>query len=852
MSDSGDKKSTIRVKRPQTLSLTKTVESGQVRQNVAGRSKTVTVEVRKTRTFTKGEGGRMELKRGALNLNPTDEAAAVVEDENLSNQEREERLRALKQAESKDNSALSSAPLPTRVVRNKAKSDEVVEAPTPEAPEEQAPAAKKEEAPAERKPAGRIGQVVSRRGKDVVTAPKREIPVAEEPSAKADTRRGADAGHHRRGPATDDSEEPRKRMKGKLTANKRMEEKRFNKSAVLHSTDFEGGERQRSLASVRRAREKARKHDDAGNSGEKIVRDVVIPETITVQELANRMAERAVDVVKSLMKLGTMVTVNQAIDADTAELIVDEFGHRHTRVTEGDVENVLKQEFDDAPETLKSRAPIVTIMGHVDHGKTSLLDALRRTDVAAGEAGGITQHIGAYQVQLESGAKISFFDTPGHAAFTAMRARGAKVTDVVVLVVAADDGIMDQTKEAISHAKAADVPIIVAINKIDKPEADPARVKNELMQHELVPEDFGGDVQCIEVSAKEGTGLDKLEEAILLQAEILDLKANPEARASGAVVEAKLEQGRGVVATLLVQRGTLKKGDIVVAGGSYGRVRAMLDDKQRQQEEAGPAVPVEIMGLNDAPEAGDEFHVVESEKTARDITEYRHKRTRDTISLANARTLDTMFGATEKPKELLLLVKGDVHGSIEAIIGSMQKLSTDEVAVKVVHSGVGMISESDVILAKAVGGFIIGFNVRANTSARDMAARDGVSIRYYSVIYDLVDDVKAALSGMLSPELREKLLGYVEIRQVFNITKVGKVAGAYVTEGMVKRGAKVRLLRDNIVIHDGALKTLKRFKDEVKEVQQGYECGIAFENYEDIREGDMVEAYEVESIQRSL
>lgn len=869
MTDSADNNNANRVKRPLTLSLTKTVEGGQVRQNVAGRSKTVTVEVRKTRTFTKGESGKLELnKAGAMQLSGQSDT-----DENLSNSERERRLRALKLAENQTSmpSALVSAPLPPRPVR------EVVSvAPEPEpveelAPVEQAPVvaapAKPNvvEAPQVRRP--RIGEVISTRGKDVVRAPKKEVP-AEETARKEEMVRRADAsrvaagepvvaGHERRHfppVAAPTEDEPRKRVKGKLTATKRndSDDRRFNKAAVLTSTDLEGGERQRSLASVRRAREKAKKHGMDAGAGEKIVRDVVVPEVITVQELANRMAERAVDVVKSLMKLGTMATVNQTIDADTAELVVEEFGHRFTRVTDADVENVLKIQVEDDPSTLKPRAPIVTIMGHVDHGKTSLLDALRKTDVVAGEAGGITQHIGAYQVQLATGQKISFFDTPGHAAFTAMRARGAKVTDIVVLVVAADDGIMEQTKEAISHAKAAKVPIIVAINKIDKPAADPARVKNELMQYELVPEDFGGDVQCIEISAKQNINLDKLEEAILLQAEILELKANPDARASGAVVEAKIEAGRGVVATLLVQRGTLKKGDIVVAGGSYGRVRAMLDDKARPLDEAGPAVPVEIMGLNEAPDAGDEFNVVENEKTARDITEYRYKRNRDTLSITNAYSLDTMFGVTEKPKELLLLVKGDVHGSVEAIIGSLQKVSTPEVAVKVVHSGVGMISESDVILAKAVGGFVLGFNVRANATARDLAAREKISLRYYSVIYDLVDDIKAALSGMLSPELREKILGYVEIRQVFNITKVGKVAGSYVTEGMIKRGARVRLLRDNIVIHDGTLKTLKRFKDEVKEVQQGFECGVAFENYEDIRERDVLEAYEVESIKRTL
>jgi translation initiation factor IF-2 len=661
----------------------------------------------------------------------------------------------------------------------------------------------------------------------------------------------------RKADGVDEESDEHKRLKGKLkvTKAKAPEERRPGKLNVnTLSLDEEGASRQRSLASLKRAREKAKKGMMSGVA-EKIVREVVVPEAITVQELANRMAERAVDIVKSLMKMGTMVTVNQVIDADTAELIIAEFGHKIKRVTDADVENVLRDDVEDDAALLLPRPPIVTIMGHVDHGKTSLLDALRKTDVVAGEAGGITQHIGAYQVMMGSGAKITFFDTPGHAAFTAMRARGAKATDIVVLVVAADDGVMEQTKEAISHAKVAGVPIIVAINKIDKPAADPARVKTELMQYELISEEFGGDIQMVEVSAKAGLGLDKLQEAILLQAEILELSANPDRRANGVVVESRIDQGRGVVATVLVQRGTLKRGDIVVAGTSYGRVRAMLDDKGRPQDDAPPAFPVEILGLDYAPDAGDEFAVVDSEKTAREITEYREKVIRDKHQIATGYTLEKLFSSVageSRPKELLLIVKADVHGSAEAIVSSLQKISTSEVSVRVIHSGVGMISESDVTLAKATQGFILGFNVRANAQARDLAARDKISIRYYSIIYNLVDDIKAALSGMLSPELRENLLGYAEIRQVFNVTKFGKIAGCYITEGMVKRGARVRLLRDGIVIHEGSLKTLRRFKDDVKEAQQGFECGMAFENYEDIREGDQIEAFEVESIARTL
>jgi translation initiation factor IF-2 len=550
-----------------------------------------------------------------------------------------------------------------------------------------------------------------------------------------------------------------------------------------------------------------------------------------------------------------MVTVNQRIDADTAELIVTEFGHKLKRVTEGDVENVLKITDDNEdPASLKPRAPVVTIMGHVDHGKTSLLDALRKTDVAAGEAGGITQHIGAYQVMLGKDEKITFLDTPGHEAFTAMRARGAKVTDIVVLVVAADDGIMEQTKEAISHAKAAKVPIIVAVNKIDKPGADANRVKTELMTYELVPEEFGGDVIVVPVSAKTGEGLDKLQEAILLQAEVLELKANPERMAAGAVIEAKIDRGRGVMATLLVQKGTLKVGDIVVAGSTYGKVRALVDDKGRTIESAGPSLPVEILGLTEAPEAGDEFAVVENEKTARDITEYRAQRNRTAQNLLGVKSVDSLFAASAgtKAKELPVIIKSDVQGSAEAIAQSVQKFSGDEVAVRVLHSGVGAITESDVTLANATNALIIGFNVRATSQARDLAAREKVNIRYYSIIYEVVEDIKAALSGMLSPTLKENFLGYAEIREVFNLSKSGKVAGCMVTEGVVKRGAKVRLLRDNVVIHNGSLKTLKRFKDDVKEVSNGMECGMAFENYDDMRKGDMIEAYEVEEVARTV
>ncbi len=619
-----------------------------------------------------------------------------------------------------------------------------------------------------------------------------------------------------------------------------------NKGRKITVTNFDQEDRQRSLASVKRAREKARRHMVDSTPKEKLFREVIIPETITVGELANRMSEKSADIVRSLMKLGVMATINQNIDADTAELIVTEFGHKFKRVTDADVEKVIEEE-GDAAETLQPRPPVVTIMGHVDHGKTSLLDALRSADVAAGEAGGITQHIGSYQVELPGKGKVTFIDTPGHEAFTEMRARGAKVTDIVVLVVAADDGIMAQTVEALNHAKAAGVPIIVAINKIDKPDANPTRVRNELLQYELVSEELGGDVLTVEVSAKQKLNLDKLLEAILLQAEMLDLKANPERSAIGSVIESRIDKGRGVVATVIVQRGTLKVGDIVVAGTAYGRVRALLDDKLATIKDAGPSAPVEILGLSEAPMAGEQFSVVTEEKQAREIVEYRSEKAKKAKAVAESKTaMDRLFaGGQADKKRLAVVIKGDVQGSIEAIAGSLEKITNDEVEVKVIHSAVGAVTESDITLANASNAMIIAFNVRANAQAREMANRDKIEIRYYSIIYQVVDEVKAALTGLLSPIQREQFIGYAEIREVFNITKVGKVGGCYVTEGFVKRGAGVRLLRDNVVIHEGKLKTLKRFKDEVKEVQQGYECGMAFENYDDIKPKDVIECYEI-------
>ena len=611
-------------------------------------------------------------------------------------------------------------------------------------------------------------------------------------------------------------------------------------------------ERERSVAAFRRRVQRLKGHQ-AGEPKEKLVRDVTIPESITIQELANRMAERAVDVIRLLMKQGQMVKITDVIDADTAQLIAEEMGHAVKRVAESDVEEGLFDAPDD-PATLVPRPPVVTIMGHVDHGKTSLLDAIRSTNVAGGEAGGITQHIGAYQVTAPSGAKITFIDTPGHAAFTAMRARGAKVTDIVVLVVAADDGVMPQTIEAIHHAKAAKVPMIVAINKVDRPDAKPERVRTELLQHEVQVESLGGEVLDVEVSATKKLNLDRLLETIGLQAEILDLKANPSRPAEGTVIEAKLDRGRGAVATVLVQRGTLRGGDIVIAGAEWGRVRALVSDTGAAIEDAGPSVPVEVLGFNHTPEAGDRLAVVPTEARAREITDYRERQKRDSRASGMRGSLEQMMSQLKSTgrKEFPLVIKGDVQGSVEAIIGALDKLGTEEVAARMIHAGVGGITESDVTLAEASGAAIIGFNVRAHKEAREAAERTGTEIRYYNIIYDLVEDVKKAMSGLLAPTLRETTLGSAEILEIFTVSKVGKVAGCRVTDGTVERGANVRLIRDNVVIHEGKLSQLKRFKDDAREVVAGQECGMAFENYQDMRQGDVIECYRVETVQRSL
>lgn len=647
----------------------------------------------------------------------------------------------------------------------------------------------------------------------------------------------------------DDIEQPR-RSPGRVRDGLSRRQGKLTISEALSGS--EGG-RQRSLASVRRQREKARLREET-QTQIKQVRDVIIPDSITVSELANRMAERSADVVKELMKQGIMVTATQTIDAETAELVTIEFGHKALRVSESDIEIGLEGK-EDSQDSLKTRPPVITIMGHVDHGKTSLLDAIRKTDVAGGESGGITQHIGAYQIKTQLENIITFIDTPGHEAFTEMRLRGANTTDIVVLVVAADDSVKSQTIEAINHAKVAECPIIVAVNKCDKPDADAQRVRNDLLQYEIITEDFGGEIQCIDVSAHTGEGLEKLEEAMMLQAEILELKANPDRPAEGSVIEAKVERGKGSVATVLVQKGTLKVGDIFVVGAEYGKVRALLNDRGANLKKALPGQPVEVLGLNGTPMAGDQFIVVPTESRAREIADYRGRKARDKEAAIKARgSVEQMLSAIAagEAEELPVVIKTDVHGSLEAIKVALDKLATDQVKVRILTGGVGALSESDISLAAASQAIVVGFNVRAIPQARDLARRDGIEIRYHSIIYELIDEIKSAMSGLLSPDKQEDFIGYAEIREVFSVSKLGKVAGCYVTEGIIRRGCSVRLLRDNIVIHEGSLKTLKRFKDEVKEVKDGMECGMAFENYSDIQQGDVIECFEVTEVARSL
>ncbi len=854
-SEEKEKKKPLSLSRPGKLKLKKTVETGQVRQSFShGRSKAVMVEVKRSRTFAPGVGGRMtevtEARRAAEEALSGTMAGRPREPEketrSLTADERATRVHALELSRQEEEERLAAEAVAKTQAEEEAKRQ--IEAATARELVDEATgrhAAKD----ADRRADGAAEPIQE------VARPAEEIAAPAKPDATEDLRR------HRKDDGAEEESAGRVKRKGaaapKPVTQRRGGEPRRRRGKLTISQALEGGEgRQRSLASVRRQREKLRSvpAKQAHQPPQRVIRDVTIPETITVQELANRMAERGAEVVKTLMKMEIMATINQTIDADTAELVVEEFGHKAKRVSAADVELGISGGPDEEA-ALEPRPPVVTVMGHVDHGKTSLLDALRETDVAEHEAGGITQHIGAYQVTLHSGDKIIFIDTPGHAAFTEMRLRGATVTDIVILVVAADDGVKEQTVEAINHAKAAKVPIIVAINKMDRPSADPGRVKNELLQHEIVVEEMGGEVLVIEVSAKERTNLDKLEEAILLQAEVLELTANPSRPAEGSIIEAKLERGRGSVATVLVQRGTLHVGDIFVAGSEWGHVRALVNERGEVVEEAGPSVPVEVIGLNGTPMAGDELSVVDSDARAREIADFRQHTKRELAMAATGRgTLEQMLNRIKEgeAKQLPVVIKSDVHGSLEAITMSLEKLSTEEVAIQVLHSGVGGINESDVTLAHATDAVIIGFNVRANPQAREMAKRDGVDIRYYSIIYNVIDDIKGALSGLLAPRREERFLGYAEIREVFNITKVGKVAGCMITEGQVRRGAKVRLLRDDVVIHDGALKTLRRFKDEVREVKEGYECGMAFENYGDIQAGDRIECYEIEEVAREL
>src|SRR6516225_8909945 len=821
---------TVRGGRKMTLNVRRTVESGHVRQSFShGRSKSVLVEKKKRRAVgpTSAAQAAAEPKpKVALAPEPAPAKRSREDDERrpgvvlraLSDEEKDARLRALNESRQREAEAREKA---KDEAARRAVTEEVKAKEHDKAVERQKKEEARHEAEAE---ARRKGEEVARKHL-VVKEEEEEAPRTQEARHKKERAVKPRSGEERR-------------VRGRLT--------------IINALDEE--QRQRSLASLKRHRERQKKQTIGPQAQQKIQREVVVPEVITIQELANRMAERGVDVIKYLMKDGEMHKITDVIDADTAQLIAEEFGHTVRRVSDADVEEGFIGAKDLA-EDVQHRAPVVTIMGHVDHGKTSLLDGIGVTNVVSEEAGGITQHIGAYQVETPAGQKITFIDTPGHEAFTAMRARGAKVTDIVVLVVAADDGVKPQTVEAINHAKAADVPLIVAINKIDKQGADPQRLRTELLNHEIVVESLGGETLEIEVSALKKTGLDKLLEAILLQAEVLELTANPDRPAEGVIVEAKLERGRGPVGTALIRRGTLRLGDLVVAGSAYGRVRALINDLGEQIEEAGPSVPVEVLGFDSAPEAGDQFAVVESEARAREITSYRLRERRKRLAVAGQRgSLEQMMTRLKAAgtKEFTLLIKGDVQGSVEAIVAALDKLGTDEVRARIIHAGVGGITESDVGLAATSGAVILGFNVRANAQAREAAEGEGVEIRYYAVIYDLVDEVKQAMSGLLAPTTRETFLGNAEILEVFTISKVGKVAGCRVTDGKVERGATVRLIRDNVVVHKGRLSTLKRFKDEVKEVVAGQECGMTFEGYQDMRQGDVIECFEVEHVKRTL
>lgn len=824
MSDSDGKK---------TLGLRGGPRSGNVKQSFShGRTKNVVVETKRKRVVVPKAGAKP-----AADSPDSSKSASKTQTrpDGITDSEMERRLKAVQAAKAREAEEEAK-----REAEEKQREEERMRR------RQESEAKEREEREREERARAKAEEEV-RKAKEAEDAAKRAAAAPTEDASRPATKQPA-ADRRKPEKAREDRSKSSKgardngRRSGKLTLNQAL-------------SGGEGG-RQRSMAAMKRQQERARQKAMGQQvEREKIVREVQLPEAIVVSELAGRMAERVADVVKSLMNMGMMVTQNQTIDADTAELIIEEFGHKVVRVSDSDVEDVIK-EVDDKEADLEPRPPVITIMGHVDHGKTSLLDAIRNAKVVSGEAGGITQHIGAYQVTTDSGAVLSFLDTPGHAAFTSMRSRGAQVTDIVVLVIAADDAVMPQTVEAINHAKAADVPMIVAINKVDKPDADPDKARTDLLQHEVIVEKLSGDVQDVEVSAITGQGLDELLEAIALQAEILELKANPNRAAEGAVIEAQLDIGRGPVATVLIQKGTLKQGDIFVVGEQYGKVRALINDKGDRVKEAGPSVPVEVLGLNGTPEAGDVLNVTDTEAQAREIAEYRKNAAKEKRAAEGAATtleqLMAQAKENENVTEMPIVVKADVQGSAEAIVQAMEKIGNEEVRVRVLHSGVGAITESDIGLAEASGAPVFGFNVRANAPARNSANQKGVEIRYYSVIYDLVDDVKQAASGLLSAEIRENFIGYAEIREVFKVTGVGKVAGCLVTEGIARRSAGVRLLRDNVVIHEGTLKTLKRFKDEVAEVQSGQECGMAFESYDDIRPGDVIEIFEREEVERNL
>lgn len=896
---------------PKKLQLTR-VEESAIKQKISNnRSKTVVVEVKKTRTFSRKDGVLVEDRKKRIAAQSAEEQAQTAtpdgsalnnDDVSLTDAERENRLRVLEEAEksrASDNETVQSDASEDENTPSEEADSEVTAPSSTDVTEEAKTLSDKADAQengAEKTETKK--ETLSRKvSLDVKTKPQVTKPAKAKkrhvnaisaddeyvehsvlkPAKKKDTpadskaQKGNNAASGKAAnpaiadiPNPDDMNKTVKRTTGRDATDDRPshapkrqkgDDFRRNKGKLTIANAFDQEEKMRSLASIKRARQKAKRQSTGDVPREKTIREVVIPETISTQELANRLAIRSQEVTKELMKLGVLLPPNAEMDADTAELIVTELGHKFKRVTEADVEDILIED-EVHEDDLEPRCPVVTIMGHVDHGKTSLLDALRSSKVVDSEAGGITQHIAAYQVETPSGEEVTFLDTPGHAAFTAMRARGAEVTDIVVLIVAADDGIMPQTEEAISHAKAADVPIIVAINKIDKPDANPQKVKDQLLSYELIPEDLGGNIMTVEISAKQRLNLDALLEAISLQAEILELKASAQQRMIGNVIEARLDKNKGVITTILVQKGTLRIGDIMIAGTGMGRVKAMFDDMGRSIEEAGPSTPVQVLGLDETPGAGDAVNAVHTEKQAREIVEYRLKQARDIKAAQLSKAsgdLDKLFASKDgTKKELRLIIKGDVHGSVEAIQGSLSKLENDEVDVKYIHTGSGAITDSDVTLAMASGATILGFNVRASADTKRMADDEHIEIRYYSIIYNLIDDMKSIIGGLMSPVIREEFTGNAKIQQIFKMSKYGKVAGCLVSDGFVKRGSGVRLIRDNVVIHEGKLKTLKRFKDDVTEVKKGMECGMAFENYEDIREGDVIEAFEVIEEQRVL